>query len=436
MKLNFLEEVFQEEPANTFEVYERRIRRALLNMKISGETRKTRFFYKILSQGLFGASPHDREYNKENAILIANKIDRMISILNNKMEEDWDFYVAPVFNGTAEEPEISLFNVHLVLRYPYQTVKNSSGYEWNIQNLFLTFKISINDGTLVINSPEGTRGTLHVEEIYYPYYHSHLRTPFSEGIFSYIDAFKTCDMCLGESDTQDLIERLASPVEDFNEDVFEAFLYSLDTLVSWESLEGVPYRYIADIRPIIGGNGYENYTISRNYIRDQSEFLDSMGDEISTNEEIKNLFKELDFRVQGDRIIISNNKKLENLILKAYANKDNDNEIKKNVLYFTLPNSPTYYSTEGLKYTSNIENIIENYLANVIDPATGETPYYFFRNKKIPLVVYHDYDLDSDEEEMDVNLKVHPAAIYKLKEYYEKILFNKTVENYIPINTP
>ena len=56
-------------------------------------------------------------------------------------------------------------------------------------------------------------------------------------------------VCLGTGPIRDIIAGLeASYSEDgFNEIAFMQFLNLLDDFVAWESLEGVPYRYLADI---------------------------------------------------------------------------------------------------------------------------------------------------------------------------------------------
>ena len=56
-------------------------------------------------------------------------------------------------------------------------------------------------------------------------------------------------MCLGTGPIRDIIAGLSAPYseEGFNEIAFMQFLNLLDDFVAWESLEGVPYRHLADI---------------------------------------------------------------------------------------------------------------------------------------------------------------------------------------------
>lgn len=425
--LNYLESVI-EGPEDPELRDKRRIYKALLNMRKSGESRRTRFIFKIISKGLFGYSPEERDYNKSNAMMIANQVDKIITVLNNKEGDNWDFHFVPEFYFEEGRLAIKRFKIDVVIRYPWATVENSQGYSWDIEELFFLFELTVSNGNLVINSLRGSRGALHVNEIHHSYYHSHLRQPMSH--FNSSEVFSLRELCLGESEAQDLIERLVTPIEDFNPDLFEAFLYSLDTIVAWESLEGVPYAYISDISDIVGED-YDNYTVSPNYLLNQEGFIRLMDSKILQEESIRNLFRDLDFAVQEDRIIVCGNRKLEKLIYESFVNHENHDPIKGSVLYFTQPNSQLYFSIEGLANAGSVEKKVREYINLTINPSTGEFPHFYFRGEKITFRVYHDYSFE-EEEEIDIKLEVHPLAIKILKKHYENILFTETIKNFTP----
>lgn len=115
----------------------------------------------------------------------------------------------------------------IVLHYPLVTIRNSSGDQHDIRDLFV--KITINEGTLQF---EGTRSSLSFEEFQWRYAHSHLN------LFQF-DSFSK--FCLGNAPL------LAYDINETDENVMVGFIYCLDEYLSWESLEGGPYHLISKL---------------------------------------------------------------------------------------------------------------------------------------------------------------------------------------------
>lgn len=131
-----------------------------------------------------------------------------------------------------------------IILYPEITITNSLNMKHTIRNLCVTFSVSISARTLV-TSISGTRYTLTVEEEYARYHHSHLSTLGVDSIGNY------STFCLGQGAISAFITKHNRYGMGFEE--FEYFLYLIDNYVTWESLEGGPYRKITQI-PILGNN--------------------------------------------------------------------------------------------------------------------------------------------------------------------------------------
>ena len=119
-------------------------------------------------------------------------------------------------------------NLYLVVFFPEITIRNSKNNTHIIRELYIIIKFR-EDGT--IESIKGTRGLVSDDERRADYIHSHLNR--YEG-----------DFCLGSSLVAELKAELS---DEFNEDNFETLLYHLESLASWESVEGTPYRHMTSI---------------------------------------------------------------------------------------------------------------------------------------------------------------------------------------------
>lgn len=127
---------------------------------------------------------------------------------------------------------------YITIHFPEITIVNSEKGSHNIKDLWvrLTFK----HGTLTLSEIIGCRTTVTVSEYKSEYRHSHLcKSRYSD--FS--------NFCLGSSHFAVLFQELASQ---FDIDNFEFFLWQLDSYVRWESLEGVPYIKITNIKKHTG----------------------------------------------------------------------------------------------------------------------------------------------------------------------------------------
>jgi hypothetical protein len=127
--------------------------------------------------------------------------------------------------------------------YPKFNITNSQGQSHQIRDLFVLHRFSYSSfGTFTIKRPQGGRLSKTVEEIVSTYQQSHL-TGHSEWIRQ---PFEATEFCLG-NDT-DVSRMLAEFEAELDWDRLELYLYCVDSMVTWESIEGVPFRYMSSIK--------------------------------------------------------------------------------------------------------------------------------------------------------------------------------------------
>lgn len=152
----------------------------------------------------------------------------------------------------------------VIIRFKEITLKNSNNRIHKIHNLFVKFHVSYYGN--FINEIEGLRTTLTEEEASSFYRHSHLSS-HSEGYFSHF--------CLGTGPIATLKQFIASIDDDFEEEDYRndirLFLHNLNEYLSWESLEGGPYRKISNMiekssSRLITEYDKEDYELFKNFI--------------------------------------------------------------------------------------------------------------------------------------------------------------------------
>lgn len=140
-------------------------------------------------------------------------------------------------------------NTVFVIKYPFITISNSKREYHTIKDLYVKFEFTSEGrmrGAFTLQ-----RSTYSLKEFLYNYKHSHTGAVFFiSGRISSISSIREfSSVCLGTGPIRDIIAGLGASYseEGFNEVAFMQFLNLLDEFVAWESLEGVPYRNLANI---------------------------------------------------------------------------------------------------------------------------------------------------------------------------------------------
>lgn len=136
------------------------------------------------------------------------------------------------------------YGFRFVILYPEVTVKNTyTGREHTIYDLYIKLvmdKIVLSNDEIKfkLNSVQGIRGKLEIDEFNSSYTHSHLQ----------FYPYNFTDFCLGTSSLQVVLNQFnLSPDIDSYLHNFSKIIILLDDLARTESEEGTPYNYIENI---------------------------------------------------------------------------------------------------------------------------------------------------------------------------------------------
>ena len=219
----------------------------ITRIRKSGNLRKTSYLHKLASKGLF------YQVGEKQAEKFATTIDSMITVLNSNFGETWDFMLEEKRNINGK----LRFSLITIIHYPLINLTNKYEKHHTIKDLFVVYEIKSSgdiyeDDESGLNLPEedvtfhpshltGTRGSLTFEEWFSGYQHSHLP---SWKIQRNSNTFTCQNFCVGLGEVEELRMQLCTF---YTPEIFELFCMTLETLVSWESIEGVPHMYISEI---------------------------------------------------------------------------------------------------------------------------------------------------------------------------------------------
>jgi hypothetical protein len=165
-----------------------------------------------------------------------NEFYKLLNLFDAKYKDLYD--LGFTYDGFRFYPYFKVF-------YPEFTITNSHGDSHKIKDLVIVHRIaynSNNEGHIYTKRPFGGRFSLTKLEIASSYQQSHL-----PGISDWNKRpFDTTRFCVG-GDT-DVSRMIAEFEVEMDWDRYELYLFCIDSMITWESLEGVPYRKIKDIK--------------------------------------------------------------------------------------------------------------------------------------------------------------------------------------------
>lgn len=366
-------------------------------IKTNGNIRKTSWMHKMLSS--------NRLYNFDSyyADEYADVFDKMTTVLNRVYNQNWDYHYVPVRDSYDN---IYKFEIYILIYYPEVLIKNSSGNQHLIQDLLVNLKLKSNtndDGSIGI-VPErisGSRTSFDYLEWNYGYNHSHLKTYKPD---SYRTVFKGGSFCLGEA--TEIVELQSLLYDNFSEDLFEMFLFTLNSMVEWESLEGVPYKKISKI--ILSD---DKYRVSCTSLYDLKSYFRQIEDHIGSD------FKP-DFLYKTGIYGIRKNDKFLQLLKNIVLNHLQDNWKK---LLVNKKSDGSYYGYSHPSIQSE-EDLNKKYQVATVNGY--EIPYVQLRDKQLKFKVR---PLSGIEVPDPNDYTIHPNLINYAAEQLEQQLYYQSV---------
>lgn len=139
-----------------------------------------------------------------------------------------------ILNITTSIDDITLRKHPILIRFPEIIIRNKEGSQWTIKELYLKFHLEFIQNqhsiSLIPSKIQIRRGMLSKQELKLGYLHSHADP--SNGSY-----------CVGPE--LGIAKDRATGY--FNPDNFYNFLFTLETALGWESLDGGPHREIDEI---------------------------------------------------------------------------------------------------------------------------------------------------------------------------------------------
>lgn len=389
---------------------EKRLKKVLLEKQKVGEFRTTMFFFKNAKKKRF-------KDIKCNPTQLASQMDRIITTLNRKFGNRWEIHLEPTWEQNSSGDYVYKgLEIHVMIHYPSFYISNEEGLSREIKDLIVTFRIISNNESpsqLTVTRPRGCRATLDFDEWFSAYQHSHLRKSKQE---SYSKCFNTIDFCIGTgTEIDELLVDMWVGEYEFSDIMFESYLYALDSLLEWESLEGVPWAYLKDV--VVGSN---TFAIPRTYNKSEiKNFFNNFKNKLTSHS-----LDNIDFVLSEGRYVIKNNVKFKKFLKEIILR---DESLSRGLLYVEEGNY--YYGY------SQIHILSENSLNDKFKNEEGEKPAIFIQGNKLEFNVL---PFEGEIENVD-GYKVHPNIIEYAKEQLEQKLFlqyirKSTIEKYYQTN--
>lgn len=325
-------------------------------------------------------------------------LHEMIKIFEQKFQGNQDI----AFEVKQEVDCFKLYPYFKVL-YPEIEITNTNKEKHTIKNLVVVFSLKWDSSFKKwrIYEMTGLRLTLSYLELSKSYHHSHFN---SSSLTSNFKSMTSSKFCLGSS-------TLGMSIAEYNTEsdkeqsnlVLEGILYTLDTYVTWESLEGVPYNYIRSLIPL-GGTPVSDSSLDFHSLK------------------VVNFLKEnkiplaLDYGVMNDSIFIKNSLENAEFFKNILQNSSISGRDSLQREYLCFPSQGNTF----LKADSNFYSVTQvrdlakdckqNYLHNLSKPFT------FFNGRKHSLVFsfYMEKKIQKDEQ----NIIIYPKF---LKHVYRKL---------------
>ena len=342
-------------------------------------------------------------------------LHEMIKIFEQKFQGNQDL----AFEVKENEYCFKLYPYFKVL-YPEIEITNTNKEKHTIKNLVVVFSLRWDSHyrKWKIEDMRGLRLTLSYLELSKSYSHSHLN---STNLTSNFKSMTSSKFCLGSS-------TLGMSIAEYNTEsnkeqsnlVLEGILYTLDTYVTWESLEGVPYNYIRNLLPF-GGTPVSDSSLDSHSLT------------------VVNFLKEnkiplaLDYGVMHGSIFIKNS--LENAeffkgILQNSLLSGRDS-LQRRYLCFPSQGDTFLQADSNFYSVAQVRNLAKEYAQDNLYNLSK--PFTFFNGRKHPLVFsfYMEKKIQKDEQNIIIYPKFLKYVYRKLESQIQKARLRSQAIKYL-----
>lgn len=329
----------------------------------------------------------------------AEKLFQLIEVFERKFDKNWDIHLEyDLFNQTYE--------IQFLIHYKEVEITNSENASRILTDLVVVLPISYNRGNVYVRRIEGTRLTIAEDEWTCGYGHSHLPSRMK---FGYSDnPFQVSKFCIGSEDLSELHIMLTV---DFDIVMFESMLYVIDSLVSWESLEGGPHIRMEKIV-----TQSDETLIDPNQDRIEDMYLSFQRYYLSKT--IKAL--PFEFVYNNNAYRIKQNSKFTEFVKQGFLTTSRLSQYIPKL--FCKKGVAGYYTDTRLVNTAN-NTTREQVLEQMKQRNGGELPFVYIQGEKIH------FDIKSVESNpLDINeFGIHPNFLNYVTEQLESKIYKACV---------
>lgn len=351
-------------------------------LKRNGDIRNAAWVTQQFTKGRlrFMSEQESTNYAQNTSQIIFDNFKASIRVISDLYEDTWDID----FKVEIRESKVYIIILGIYILFPLITIRNRNNKSHTIKNLIVKIPLYNRSNTdLRIGPLQGGRLTLSNAEWQSNYFHSHLSTTSSSiSSNSSIPRFGT--FCTGSGEIN--IFRSDINGDGFSEPRFMRFALQIMSLVSYESIEGVPYRCMSNIREanmsgsiyLAGGN-----TLSEMFKRTVIRYYKA-----------RNKVPDIDIKIGSSN---------------SYYIADNDKFTKflEDVEY-TQEEKERFFCGEGS------DGVLYKYGASLVNTVPTFTNKFIFRGEEIPMVVE-----PSTRSNTTIVYKIHPNLVKYLKQEIE-----------------
>lgn len=389
--------------------------------KRTGDWRKTSNFYDKLMNNKIAfiqefrneAGENDtrfRDYSG-NEIEIANQFDNILTILNEKYIENWDIHYE-----LSQENKILPY---IVLRYPEVILENQHGKSHTIKEIYLYLPLIVNDNfQLIVTDIRSNRFEYTIEEWFSGYRHSHL--PSRPSIKTAIGMYYAGSFCMGNgTDLDNLIsEVFLDPDYIFNPLAFETLLYNIDSLLEWESEEGVPYIRISAISL---SNYQHQKTISKVLPEEYcKEYIEDM---IIYLEDAPSYFSNIKTTISDSKLSIVIDQEFINMMIPRLARQSFGSKDRRFLVTLNLDEDASA-STHYLAYEEAVEIPQTQEIIDSLTNDDGEKVYFIFRDIERYVEIT---STDTIYQTNERTYNIHPSFLKHFTNIFNKYINEKAI---------
>ena len=325
-------------------------------------------------------------------------LQEMIKIFEQKFQGNHDLAFEVIERGENFE-----LRPYFKVLYPEIEITNTNKEKHTIKNLVVVFSLKWDSyfRKWKIDEMGGLRLTLSYLELKKLYSHSHLS---SSNLTSNFKSMTSSKFCLGSG-------TLGMSIAEYNTEsdkeksnlILEGILYTLDTYVTWESLEGVPHNYIRNLIPL-GGTPVNTSNLGYHSLK------------------VVNFLKEdkiplaLDYGVMNDSIFIKNSLENAEFFKDILQNSSffGGHFLQEEYLCFHSQGKTFLQSASSFYPIPQVRDLAKEYKQIYLHNLSK--PFTFFNGRKHSLVFsfYMEKKIQKDEQ----NIIIYPKF---LKHVYRKL---------------